>query len=106
MSILAFFVIIVGGALVLYAWRALLLKSQAGFDVLSRESFLLFNNILLIIATAIVFGGTLAPLIAEATGYTLSVGTPDFNAMFPIPMISLLALVPIGIQASLEEGAT
>jgi cytochrome c-type biogenesis protein CcmF len=104
MFILAFFVIIVGGALALYAWRAPLLKSQAGFDVLSRESFLLFNNILLIIATAIVFGGTLAPLIAEATGYTLSVGTPYFNAMFPIAMVPLLALVPIGIQARWKKG--
>ncbi len=105
MFILAFFVIIVGGALALYAWRAPLLKSQAGFSVLSREAFLLFNNILLIIATAIVFGGTLAPLIAEATGYTLSVGTPYFNAMFPIPMIPLLALVPIGIQAAWKKGS-
>ena len=104
MFILAFFVIIVGGALVLYAWRAPLLRSQAGFDVLSREAFLLFNNILLIIATAIVFGGTLAPLIAEALGYTLSVGTPYFNAMFPIATIPLLALVPIGIQAAWKKG--
>ena len=104
MFILAFFVIIVGGALALYAWRAPLLKSQAGFDVLSREAFLLFNNILLIIATAIVFGGTLAPLIAEATGYTLSVGTPYFNAMFPIAMVPLLALLPIGVQAAWKRG--
>src|SRR5215471_1374496 len=104
MFILAFFVVIVGGALALYAWRAPLLKSQAGFDVLSREAFLLFNNILLVIATAIVFGGTLAPLIAEASGYTLSVGTPYFNAMFPIAMVPLLALVPIGIQAAWKRG--
>src|SRR5882724_5538861 len=104
MFILAFFVVIVGGALVLYAWRAPLLRSQAGFDVLSRESFLLFNNILLVIATAVVFGGTLAPLIAEASGYTLSVGTPYFNAMFPIPIVLLLAFVPIGIQAAWKRG--
>jgi cytochrome c-type biogenesis protein CcmF len=104
MFILAFFVVIVGGALALYAWRAPLLRSQAGFEVLSRESFLLFNNILLIVATAVVFGGTLAPLIAEATGSTLSVGTPYFNKMFPIAVVPLLALLPIGVQASWKRG--
>ena len=104
MFILAFFVIIVGGALALYAWRAPLLKSQAGFEVLSRESFLLFNNILLVVATAVVFGGTLAPLIAEATGYTLSVGPPYFNATFPIAVVPLLALLPIGVQAGWKRG--
>src|SRR6186713_1192758 len=104
MFILAFFVIIVGGALALYAWRAPLLKSQAGFEVLSREAFLLFNNILLIVATAVVFGGTLAPLIAEATGSTLSVGTPYFNKMFPVAVVPLLALLPIGVQSAWKRG--
>ena len=50
MFILAFLIIMIGGALTLYAWRAPLLKSQAGFELGSRESFLLFNNILLVIA--------------------------------------------------------
>jgi cytochrome c-type biogenesis protein CcmF len=105
MFLLVFLLIIIGGALALYAWRAPMLKSPAGFDVLSRESFLLFNNILLIIATTIVFGGTLAPFIAEAVGAeTLSVGTPYFNTMFPLPIIPLLALVPIGIHAGWKRG--
>ena len=105
MFILTFLVIIIGGALALYAWRAPLLKSQAGFDVSSREAFLLFNNILLIIALAVVFGGTMAPLIAEALGLpTLSVGTPYFNLMFPVPILPLLALLPIGIQAGWKKG--
>src|SRR5919198_1845845 len=60
MFILGFLVCMIGGALILYAWRAPLLKSEAGFDFPSRESFLLFNNILLIIALAVVFGGTMA----------------------------------------------
>ena len=64
--ILAFLIIMIGGALTLYAWRAPLLKSQAGFELGARESFLLFNNILLVIAAATVFGGTLAPLISDA----------------------------------------
>jgi len=103
--ILAFLVIIVGGALTLYAWRAPLLRSTAGFEFLSRESFLLFNNILLVIALAIVFGGTLAPLIADALKLpTLSVGTPYFNIMFPLATLPLVALVAIGIQSSWKRG--
>jgi len=103
--ILAFLVIIIGGALVLYAWRAPLLKSTAGFELWSRESFLLFNNILLIVALAIVFGGTLAPLISDTLGLgTLSVGTPYFNTMFPMAVLPLVALVAIGIQSSWKRG--
>jgi cytochrome c-type biogenesis protein CcmF len=103
--ILGFLVIIIGSALALYAWRAPLLKSQAGFEVVSRESFLLFNNILLIVATAVVFGGTLAPLIAETLGLpTLSVGTPYFNPSFLTPILPLLALLPIGIHAAWKKG--
>ena len=103
--ILAFLVIIIGGALTLYAWRAPLLKSTAGFELGSRESFLLFNNILLVIALAIVFGGTIAPLIADALKMaTLSVGTPYFNMMFPMATLPLVALVAVGIQSGWKRG--
>jgi cytochrome c-type biogenesis protein CcmF len=103
--ILAFLVIMIGGALALYAWRAPLMKSQAGFEFGARESFLLFNNILLIIALATVFGGTMAPFIAEALGLpTLSVGTPYFNPTFMVSMLPLLALVPIGMHANWKRG--
>src|SRR5512138_1425070 len=103
--ILAFLIIIIGGALTLYAWRAPLLKSQAGFEFGSRESWLLFNNILLIIALAVVFGGTMAPLIADAMHMpTLSVGTPYFNPSFATPTLPLLALLSCGIMASWKRG--
>jgi cytochrome c-type biogenesis protein CcmF len=103
--ILVFLVVIIGGALLLYAWRAPLLKSTAGFELWSRESFLLFNNILLVIALAIVFGGTLAPLISDTLGLgTLSVGTPYFNTMFPMAVLPLVALVAIGIQSGWKRG--
>ena len=103
--ILAFLIIIIGGALTLYAWRAPLLKSQAGFEFGSRESFLLFNNILLIIALAVVFGGTLAPLIADALHMpTLSVGTPYFNPSFTTPILPLLSLLALGIMSSWKRG--
>jgi cytochrome c-type biogenesis protein CcmF len=103
--ILAFLVVIIGGALALYAWRAPLLKSQAGFELGARESFLLFNNILLVIAATTVFGGTLAPLIADALGLpTLSVGTPYFNPTFLLPILPLLALVAVGMHSSWKRG--
>jgi cytochrome c-type biogenesis protein CcmF len=104
--ILAFLALAIGGALALYVWRAPLLKSSAGFDLVSRESFLLFNNILLVVATAVVFGGTMAPFISELTGHgTISVGPPYYNEMFLIPMLPLVALVSIGAFARWKRGA-
>jgi cytochrome c-type biogenesis protein CcmF len=103
--ILAFLIVMIGGALALYAWRAPLLKSQAGFDLISRESFLLFNNILLVVGAATVFGGTMAPLIADTFGLgTLSVGTPYFNPTFMLSMLPLLTLLAIGVQANWKRG--
>ncbi|MEP7312377.1 MAG: heme lyase CcmF/NrfE family subunit [Pseudomonadota bacterium] len=103
--ILAFLVLIIGGALALYTWRAPLLRSSAGFDLLSRESFLLFNNILLVIATAVVFGGNMAPFISDMLGLgTLSVGAPYFNPTFLLPILPLLALVSVGMHASWKRG--
>jgi cytochrome c-type biogenesis protein CcmF len=66
--ILVFLIVMIGGALVLYAWRAPRMISAAGFELVSRESFLLFNNLLLVIAAMVVFGGTMAPLIASTFG--------------------------------------
>ena len=102
--ILVFLVIMIGGALALYARRAPLLKSQAGFEFDSRESFLLFNNILLVIAAATVFAGTLAPLIADTFGYTLSVGAPYFNPTFMMSTVPLMALLAFGVQANWKRG--
>jgi cytochrome c-type biogenesis protein CcmF len=102
--ILVFLIIMIGGALTLYAWRAPLLKSQAGFELSAREFFLLLNNILLVCAAATVFAGTMAPLIAQALGYTLSVGPPYFNPTFLISMVPLAALVAIGINANWKQG--
>ncbi|MGN6463569.1 MAG: heme lyase CcmF/NrfE family subunit, partial [Pseudolabrys sp.] len=83
MFILAFLIIMIGSALALYAWRAPLLKSEAGFELTARESFLLFNNILLVTACATVFAGTMAPLISSALNLgKLSVGPPYFNPTF------------------------
>jgi cytochrome c-type biogenesis protein CcmF len=103
--ILTFLVLSIGGALGLYVWRAPLLRSEAGFDLVSREAFLLFNNILLVIATAVVFGGTMAPFFADLLGHgTMSVGPPYFNPMFLVPILPLLALVSLGGFARWKRG--
>ncbi len=103
--ILAFLCLVIGGALTLYVWRAPLLRSQAGFDLTSRESFLLFNNILLVIATGVVFGGTMAPFISDLLGLgTLSVGAPYFNPTFVLPVFPLLALVSLGVFSRWKRG--
>jgi cytochrome c-type biogenesis protein CcmF len=103
--ILAFLIVMIGGALTLYAWRAPLLKSQAGFELGARESFLLFNNILLVIAAATVFAGTLAPLISDTLGLgTLSVGAPYFNPTFMLSMLPLCALLGMGVHSNWKRG--
>jgi cytochrome c-type biogenesis protein CcmF len=103
--ILAFLVIVIGGALTLYAWRAPGLRSNAGFELTSRESFLLFNNILLVIAAAVIFGGTMAPMVSDALGQgALSVGPQYFNPTFLLPTLPLLALVSVGMHASWKRG--
>ncbi len=103
--ILAFLVIVIGGALTLYAWRAPGLRSSAGFELTSRESFLLFNNILLVIAAAVIFGGTMAPMVSDALGQgALSVGPQYFNPTFLLPTLPLLALVSVGMHASWKRG--
>ncbi|MGA0083942.1 MAG: heme lyase CcmF/NrfE family subunit [Steroidobacteraceae bacterium] len=105
MFILAFLVLIIGGALTLYAWRAPLLRSAAGFEFTARESFLLFNNILLVIAAAAVFAGTMAPLISDALGLgTLSVGRQYFDPVFLLPTLPLLALAAVGIHSGWKKG--
>jgi cytochrome c-type biogenesis protein CcmF len=103
--ILCFLIVMIGGALGLYAVRAPRLGSSAGFEIVSRESFLLFNNMLLVVAAAVVFGGTMAPLIADTLHLgQLSVGPPYFNPSFLVPVIPLLALLSLGVQARWRRG--
>ena len=79
--ILAFLAMVIGGALPLYALRAPRMQSTAGFELISRESFLLFNNILLAIAAVVVLAGTLAPQVAQTLNLgTLSVGRAVFQS--------------------------
>lgn len=91
--ILIFLVLVVGGSLTLYGIRAWQLGSRSAFSVLSRDAFILGNNILLVVSLAVVLLGTLAPLGYEAvTGDKLSVGKPYFNLFF-VPLMLLLSLL-------------
>lgn len=91
--ILGFLLFVVGGSLILYALRAPVVKSVASFGWLSRESFMLANNILLMIVMATVLLGTLYPLIADALNWgKISVGPPYFNFFF-VPLMGLLCLL-------------
>jgi len=99
--ILAFLAIVVLGALALYAWRAPAMDSAAGFSPLSRETFLLLNNVLLVVATTLVLLGTLAPLIVEMlNGGKISIGPPWFEIAFLIPMIPLVFLLGVGMHTA------
>jgi len=99
--ILGFLGVVILSALILYAWRAPGLDSAAGFAPLSRETFLLLNNVLLVIAALLVFIGTLAPLVVEVLNAgKISVGAPWFNIAFAIPMIPLVLLMGLGMHAA------
>jgi len=99
--ILSFLAVVVIGALVLYAWRAPSLDSDVGFGLLSRETFLLLNNVLLVVATALVLIGTLSPLVIEmATGGKISIGPPWFNVAFLVPTIPLVILLGMGMHTA------
>ena len=107
--ILAFLVIVIGGSLLLYAWRAKQVGLGSKFEVVSRESLLLSNNVLLTVAAGSVLLGTIYPLIVDALGMgKLSVGPPYFNLVF-VPLMApaafLMGLGPIARwkKASLPE---
>ncbi|MFE8069540.1 heme lyase CcmF/NrfE family subunit [Marinobacteraceae bacterium S3BR75-40.1] len=86
------------GSLVLYALRAPVVRSRAHFGTLSREMFLLVNNVLLVVALLVVLVGTLYPLVMDYLGLgKLSVGPPYFNSLFvPIACVTGL-LLGVGI---------
>lgn len=91
--ILIFLLFVVGGSLTLFALRAPVVKSHVGFSLWSRETLLLGNNLVLVVAASMILLGTLYPLVLDAiSGAKLSVGPPYFNALF-VPLMGLLMLV-------------
>ncbi|MEL7186802.1 MAG: heme lyase CcmF/NrfE family subunit [Pseudomonadota bacterium] len=104
--ILGFLAFVIIGALALYAWRAPSLDSQAGFSPVSRETFLLLNNVLLVVATTLVLLGTLAPLIVElVNGGKISIGAPWFEVAFLVPMLPLVFLIGVGMHTAWRKQA-
>jgi cytochrome c-type biogenesis protein CcmF len=94
LGILAFFT---GGALVLFAIRASAMEAKGVFSMVSRESALVVNNILLAVSSLVVFIGTVWPLIAEMFfDRKLSVGAPFFEAAFTPFMVALAIILPVG----------
>ena len=97
--ILGFLVFVVGSSLLLFAWRAPKVGLGGKFSLVSRESALLANNVLLVVAAASVLLGTLYPLFLDALGLgKISVGPPYFDAVFiPImaPAMFLMGIGPI-----------
>lgn len=95
--ILAFLVVVIGGSLALFAWRAPTIGRGGKFSVISRESFLLANNVLLAVAAISVLLGTLYPLFLDALGFgKISVGPPYFDSVFAPLMAPALFLMGIG----------
>jgi len=102
--ILVFLLLVVGGSLTLFAVRAPVVKSRVGFALWSRETLLLANNLVLVVAAAMILLGTLYPLVLDAiSGAKMSVGPPYFNALF-VPLMGLLMLVmAVGVMVRWKD---
>jgi len=91
--ILGFLAVVIGGSLTLYALKGPTIKGSSHFSGMSREMFILINNILLVGIMVIILLGTLYPLIADVLDWgKISVGPPYFNLFF-IPLMLLLAVL-------------
>lgn len=99
MFILGFLLLVIGGSLVLFLFRAQTLQVMNHPSPLSRESALLLNNVFLVVIMLTVLMGTVYPLLVEGLGLgKLSVGAPYFNAVFVPLMVPLLLLMGLGIH--------
>jgi cytochrome c-type biogenesis protein CcmF len=104
--ILGLLAVVVGGSLLLYAWRFPRAGRTEAFGWLSRESLLLGNNALLLAALATVMLGTLYPLFLDALGLgKVSVGPPYFDAVFVPLSAPLLFLVALGPLTPWRQGS-
>ena len=102
--ILIFLLIVIGGSLLLYAIRAPKLVSNIRFGLFSKETMLLINNILFVVATAMVLFGTLYPLIIDAiSGNKISVGPPYFDFMFVLLTLPLAVIMGIGSMSRWKQ---
>ncbi len=104
--ILAFLSVVIGGSLALFAWRAPRVGLGGSFKLVSRESMLLSNNLLLMVATGAVLLGTLYPLFLDALNLgKISVGPPYFDSVFVPLMTPALFLMGVGPLARWKEAS-
>lgn len=104
--ILLYLVIVIGGALLLFAIRAPAVGLGERFDVVSRESFLLANNVVLAAAAGSVLLGTMYPLLIDAIGGgKISVGPPYFDAVFAAIMAPGIFLMGLGPLAKWKKAS-
>jgi cytochrome c-type biogenesis protein CcmF len=102
--ILVFLSLVIGGSLLLFAWRAPKVGLGGDFSPLSRESLLLTNNVLLLVAAGSVLLGTMYPLFLDALNIAkLSVGPPYFESVFFPLMVPAVFLMGVGPLARWKE---
>lgn len=102
--ILVFLAVVIGGSLILYAWRAPRVGLGGGFSLVSREGMLLTNNVLLVAALGAVLLGTLYPLFLDALDLgKISVGPPYFDTVFVPLMTPAIFLMGIGPLAQWKK---
>lgn len=102
--ILAFMTVIVGGSLALYAWRAPSVGLGGAFSLLSRESLLLSNNVVLTVAAGSVLLGTLYPVLLDVLAWgKISIGPPYFEAVFVPLMTPAIFLMGVGPVARWKQ---
>ncbi|MDX3900447.1 MAG: heme lyase CcmF/NrfE family subunit [Sphingobium sp.] len=91
--ILALLALYIGGALALFGWRVGAVREGARFELVSRETMLVVNNLLLTVILGLVLIGTLYPLMTEAFGHKVSVGPPYFDRIAgPIALALMIAM--------------
>ncbi|KTD39798.1 heme lyase CcmF/NrfE family subunit [Legionella oakridgensis] len=102
--ILLFLLLVIGGSLFLFSWRAQTLQNQVKPNPVSRESALLLNNVFLAVTMLTVLMGTVYPLLIDGLGLgKLSVGAPYFNAVFVPLMMPLLLLMGVGVHVRWQQ---
>ncbi len=102
--ILLFLSFVIGGSLLLYSWRASQIRSSVHFSMVSRETGLLLNNVILVVIASSILLGTLYPLVLDALGVgKISVGPPYFNSVFIPLAVPLAFLVGVGALARWKQ---
>ena len=92
--ILIFLGLVIGSSLILYAWRAAGIRSFVRFELVSRETAILLNNVFFGVLCFAVLLGTLYPLFLDAiSGKKISVGPPYFDLVFGILGVPLIIIM-------------